>query len=70
MNMLSGVEFDCDPIRAALDPAILTHFDPFYGQKLTKIAINGPFVAIRHPGGYKLVDQCGSRLDQGWAHPG
>ena len=47
-----------------------SHFDPFYGQKLPKIAINGPFVAIRHPGGYKLVDQCGSRLDQGWAHPG
>ena len=47
-----------------------SHFDPFYGQKLPKIAINGPFVAIRHPGGYKRVDQCGSRLDQGWAHPG
>ena len=70
MNMLSGVEFDRDPMGATLDPAILTHFDPFYGQKLPKIAINGPFVAIRHPGGYKRVDQCGSRLDQGWAHPG
>ena len=33
-------------------------------------AINGPFVAIRHPGGSKLVDQYGSRLDQGGAHPG
>ena len=31
--MLSGVEFDCDPIRAVLDPAILTHF---YGQKLSE----------------------------------
>ena len=44
--MLSGVEFDRDPMGATLDPAILTHFDPFYGQKLPKIAINGPFVAI------------------------
>ena len=40
--MLSGVEFDCDPIRAALDPAILTHF---YGQKLPEMAKNGPPVA-------------------------
>ena len=38
--------------------------------KWPKNAINGPFVAIRHPGGYKLVDQYGSRLDQGGAHPG
>ena len=65
--MLSRVEFDRDPMGATLDPAILT---PFYGQKLPKIAINGPFVAIGHPGGYKQVDQCGSKLDQGWAHPG
>ena len=65
--MLSGVEFDYDPIRAALDPAILTHF---YGQKLSEMAKNGNFVAISHPGGSKLVDQCGSRLDQGRTHPG
>ena len=38
--------------------------------KWLKIAINDPFVAILHPGGSKLVDQCGSRLDQGGAHPG
>ena len=34
-----------------------------------KNAINGPFVAISHPGGSKLVDQCGSRLDQDRTHP-
>ena len=38
--------------------------------KWLKNATNGPFVAISHPGGSKLVDQCGSRLDQVPAHPG
>ena len=68
--MLSGVEFDRDPIRAALDPAILTHFDPFLWPKTARNGHKWPFVAISHPGGSKLVDQCGSRLDQGRTHPG
>ena len=38
--------------------------------KLLKKAIIDPFVAISHPACLKLVDQCGSRLDQGGAHPG
>ena len=61
--MLSGVEFDCDPIRAALDPAILTHF---YGQKLSEMAKNGPPVVIRHPGGSKWWIS----VDQGWIRVG
>ena len=38
--------------------------------KLLKKAIIDPFVAISHPACLKLVDQCGSRLDQGGTHPG
>ena len=38
--------------------------------KWSKMAINGHFVAISRPGGFKLVDQRGSRLDQVRAHPG
>ena len=34
-------------------------------SKWLKMAINGPFVAISRSGGSKMVDQCGSRLDQG-----
>ena len=39
-------------------------------SKRSKMAINGRFVAVSRPGGSKLVDQHGSRLDQVWAHPG
>ena len=39
-------------------------------SKWLKMAINGPFVAISSPGGSKMVDQGGSRLDQGRTHPG
>ena len=38
--------------------------------KLLKKAIIDPFVAVSHPACLKLVDQCGSRLDQCRAHPG
>ena len=38
--------------------------------KWLKKAVNGPFVAISRPGGSKLVDLRGSRLDQVRAHPG
>ena len=38
--------------------------------KWPKTAINGPFGAISRPGGSKLVDQRGSRLDLAHAHPG
>ena len=39
-------------------------------SKRSKMAINSSFVAISKPGGPKLVDQRGSRLDQVQAHPG
>ena len=39
-------------------------------SKWLKMAINGPFVAISSPGGSEMVDQHGSRLDQGRTHPG
>ena len=42
------------------------HRAPRWLQKV----INGPFVAISRPGGSKLVDQRGSRLDLVRAHPG
>ena len=35
-----------------------------------KRAKNGHFVAIRGSGGFKLVDQCGARLEQVRALPG
>ena len=35
-----------------------------------KRAKNGHFVAIRGSGGSKLVEQCGTRLEQVRAHPG
>ena len=38
-------------------------------SKRSKMAINSSFVAISKPGGSKLVDQCGLRLDQLRAHP-
>ena len=38
-------------------------------SKRPKMAINGRFVAISRPGGSKLVDQRGSRLDLVQAHP-
>ena len=40
------------------------------GSKWLKMAINGPFVAISSPGGSKMVDQRGSRFDQGSTRPG
>ena len=39
-------------------------------SKWLKLAINGPFVAISRSGGSKMVDQHGSRLDQGRTHLG
>ena len=39
-------------------------------SKRPEMAINGHIVAISRPGGPKLVDQRGSRLDQVQAHPG
>ena len=38
-------------------------------SKRPKMAINGRFVAISRPGGSKLVDQRGLRLDHVWAQP-
>ena len=38
-------------------------------SKWLKRAKNGHFVAIRGSGGSKLVDQCGTRLEQVRAHP-
>merc|ERR1719397_23362 len=40
MYLVSGVELDLDPTEAAFDPAILTRFMPFYGQKLAKKGCN------------------------------
>ena len=41
MYLVSGVELDLDPIGATLKSS---HFDLFYGQKLSKMTINDPFV--------------------------
>ena len=56
-----------DPKGGFFDPAILTHF---MASKWLKMAINVPFVAISRPGGSEMVDQRGSRLDQGRTHLG
>ena len=56
-------------------------FEPFPGSgmairgrhrapKCPQKAINGHFGAISRPGDPKWLDQGGSRLDQGWGHPG
>ena len=66
MNLVSGVELNLDPIVAAFDPAILTHFMAKNWPKRLQLAK----LAISRPGGSKLVDQRGSRLDQVRAHPG
>ena len=66
MNLVSGVELNLDPIVAAFDPAILTHFMAKNWPKRLQLAK----LAISRPGGPKLVDQRGSRLDQVQAHPG
>ena len=66
MNLVSGVELNLDPIVAAFDPAILTHFMAKNWPKRLQLAK----LAISRPGGSKLVDQRGSRLDQVQAHPG
>ena len=39
-------------------------------SKWPKMAKKGAFLAISRSGGSKMVDQCGSRLDQGRTHPG
>ena len=43
---------------------------PHMASKWPKMAINGPFGAISRFGSYKLVDQCGPRMDYVEAHPG
>ena len=41
-----------------------------YALKMAQMGQNSHFVAISGSGGSKLVDQCGTRLDQVRAHPG
>ena len=41
-----------------------SYFDQFYGQKLSQISINGPFVATQ------VAPNWWFGVDQGWAHPG
>ena len=53
-----------------LEPLLIQPFQPSMAKNSPKIAINGHFGAISRPGGSKLVDQRGSRLDLARAHPG
>ena len=61
--MLTGVEFDCDPMVATFDPAILTHFMAKNCPKLLKKAILWPLVTLEAPNGWISVDQ-------GWIRTG
>ena len=47
--MLSGVEFDRDPMGATLDPAILTHVDPFLWPKTARNGHKWPFCGHTPP---------------------
>ena len=67
MYLVHWVGEGLDPKGGFFDPAILTHF---MASKWLKMAINVPFVAISRPGGSEMVDQRGSRLDQGRTHLG
>ena len=68
--MVLSCQFGSENRRSKWSPSIFGLFAHFYGQKLPQKAINEANRAIRCPGGPKLVDPGGSRLDLGLIHPG
>ena len=68
--MVLSCQFGSENRRSKWSPSIFGLFAHFYGQKLPQKAINEANRAIRCPGGPKLVNPSGSRLDQGGIHPG
>ena len=68
--MVLSCQFGSENRRSKWSPSIFGLFAHFYGQKLPQKATNEAYWAISSPGGSKLVDPGGSRLDLGGIHPG